>query len=111
MKFLALYRSSVPAKEMMAGATPQDQQAGMDAWMQWMQRSGDGIVDIGAPLGDATSVPGGAASGNGSHVTGYSIVQADSRDGALALMEGHPHLSSPGNPTIELIELLPVPGM
>ena len=112
MKFLALYRSSVSAKDMMASGTPEMAQEAMQAWGAWMQRIGDGLVDVGAPLGDEAIVPAGAGSANGAdHVTGYSIVQADSLDGARALFDDHPHLQSPGNPSIEVLEALPIPGM
>jgi hypothetical protein len=112
MKFLALYRSSVSAQEMMAAGTPEEAQEGLKAWAAWILRVGDAIVDPGAPLGNETTVPAGSGSGNGaSHVTGYSVVEADSIDAARALFDAHPHLSSPGNPSIELLEALPVPGM
>lgn len=110
MKFVVLYRSSVSAQEMMANSTPEQREAGMADWMSWIQKAGDGLLDVGAPLAEGGSVPDGAA-GNGSHVTGYSILQAPSHDAAKELLRDHPHLNSPGNPVIEVLEVLPVPGM
>ena len=40
-KFLVLYRSSTPARELMESSTPEQMQAGMDAWMNWSKRAGD----------------------------------------------------------------------
>jgi hypothetical protein len=37
-KFLVLYRSSVSAREQMANATPEQAQAGMQAWQAWARR-------------------------------------------------------------------------
>jgi hypothetical protein len=40
-------------------------------------------------------------------VGGYSIVQADTREGALALLTGHPHAAMGGQ--IDVYELTPFP--
>jgi hypothetical protein len=60
-KYLVLYKSSTPAAEMMASATPEQMQAGMEDWNRWTQKAGGAVVDLGSPLGAAVSV--GAASG------------------------------------------------
>jgi hypothetical protein len=97
-KFLVLYRSSVSAAEQMAAATPEQAQAGMAAWMDWEEQNRDAIVELGSPLG------------GDSDVSGYSIVQAESKDAAAELFEDHPHLHMPGGSSIELLEFLPLPG-
>jgi hypothetical protein len=97
-KFLVLYRSPVSAADQMAAATPEQAQAGMDAWMDWSERNRDAIVEFGSPLG------------GDSDVSGYSIVQAESKDAAAELFEHHPHLRMPGDSSIELLEFLPLPG-
>ena len=96
-KFLVLYRSDEDAAARMAAATPEEQQAGIQLWMEWFGRAGSSIVDGGAPL----------TGGDGS-VRGYSILQADSRDALAGVLEGHPHTHAGG--TIETYEFLPVPG-
>ena len=110
-KFLALYQSTVPASEQMKNVTPEQAKAGMDAWMSWAGRAGSGIVDMGSPVGAAVKLNGPAqvASGN-SQVGGYSILQAESKDALMALLENHPHFMSPGA-SIEVFEFLPMPGM
>jgi len=105
-KYLVLYRSSESSGEMMAESTPEQRQAGMDAWMAWFGRVGDAVVDVGAPLGDEQQLGSG-----GAHVTGFTILQADSEDAAVGLLEDHPHLQMPGDSSIEVLEFLPVPGM
>ena len=107
MKFLALYRSSQSAKAQMTSMTPEEGKAGMDMWMTWFGKVGSSIVEMGAPLGDSATVGGPAASG---FLGGYTIVQADSLDEAQKLFEGHPHLHAP-NGSIEVVEILPQPGM
>jgi hypothetical protein len=106
-KYLVLYRAPVSAREQMAGGTPEQQKAGMEAWMKWAGRAGSAIVDLGSPLGDNAHVGGTAGAG---HIGGFSVLQADSIDGVKKVLEGHPHLSMPGF-SIEVLEFLPIPGM
>jgi hypothetical protein len=103
-KYLVLYRSSASAAEQMAGATPEQAQAGMDAWTTWAQKAGDAVVDLGAPLGVVE--PGGDT---GDPVGGFSILQADNADAVRAVLDGHPHAAIGG--TIEILEFLAIPGM
>jgi hypothetical protein len=113
-KFLVLYQSTVSASEQMKNATPEQAKAGMDAWMSWAGRAGSGIVDMGSPVAGAATLNGPGrvgqvASGN-SQIGGYSILQAESQDALLELMQNHPHFRAPGA-SIEVLEFLPMPGM
>jgi len=92
----------------MEGASPDDAQAGMDAWMQWAGKVGDSMVDMGSPLQTVATVGG---SSSGGYIGGFSVLEADSADAAKALVDGHPHLMSPGEPSIEVLEFLALPGM
>jgi len=107
-KYLVLYRSKVSAAEQMEGASPEDAQAGMDAWMQWSGKVGNAMVDMGSPL-QSVAVVGGSS--DGTHISGFSVLEADSADAAKALVDNHPHLMSPGDPSIEVLEYLTLPGM
>jgi hypothetical protein len=104
-KYLVLYRSSVTAEEQMAQSTPEQAQAGMDAWMAWAEQAGDAVVDLGTPL--AVVDPGGDS---GDPIGGYSILQAESNEALDRVLEGHPHKTMGGG-TIETLECLSVPGM
>jgi hypothetical protein len=106
-KFMVFYRSDVPARDMMAGITQEQAQAGMDAWMTWAAKAGDAIVDLGSPLADAGTL--GPAAPSSPYITGFSILQAESADAVTAILDGHPHLEMGGS--IEILEFLPVPGM
>jgi hypothetical protein len=67
---------------------------------------------MGSPLGERReqTAGGGAPAGPGS-ATGYSILSAGSIEEAAGLLEDHPHLHSPGGPSIELLEAMSMPGM
>src|SRR5206468_355651 len=79
-KFLILYRADVSAAEQMASASPEQQQAGMQAWMEWFGKAGDAVVDGGAPV-----------SGDDKTITGYSLLQADSRQALNAILDSQRH--------------------
>ena len=110
-KFLILYKASTAAFEQMKQATPEQQKAGMDAWMSWSKSSKDSIVDMGAPLGKSLQV-----SNNGKHspitndLGGYSVLQAESKEALAESLKGHPHFMMPDS-FIEVVEMMPMPGM
>jgi hypothetical protein len=109
---MVLYRSSVPATEQMGGS-PEAAQAGMELWMNWAGRVGSAMADMGSPLAGSGTV---TASGPTAEVTrpyvcGFSVLEAESHDAARKLLEDHPHFHAPGDPSIEVLEFLPVPGM
>jgi hypothetical protein len=107
-RFMVLYRSSTSARQQMASATPEQMKAGMDAWTAWAAKAGDAVADLGAPLAYTSHV--GPGSPAGDDVAGYSILQADSAQAVSSVLDGHPHLEMQGN-SIEVLELLPMPGM
>src|SRR3954447_11452504 len=109
-KFMVLYRAPGSAMSQMEGATPEQAQAGMDAWMQWAGKAGPALVDLGSPLNPVATV--GKAGKAGAQVMGgFSILEAESQDAVTELLEGHPHFLMPGDASIEVLEFLPVPGM
>ena len=107
-KFMVLYRSSTTARDHIASETPEQMKAGMEAWMQWAGKAGDAVVDLGAPLAPAAHL--GPGSSDAGEISGYSIMQADSAAALGGVLDGHPHLSMPGN-SIEVLEMLSMPGM
>jgi hypothetical protein len=107
-RFLVLYRSPMSPREMMANASPEEMQAGMDAWMGWARDAGSALADFGAPL-DATSHLGATVPAETDNVVGYSFLEADSADAAAGILKPHPHLGVDGN-SIDVLELLPTPG-
>ena len=110
-KFLALYRAPASAFEQMKNATPEQQKAGMDAWMAWSKKAGGSIVEMGAPLGKSLVVKSdGGSSAAPNDFGGYSVLQGESKEALAESLKGHPHFMMPGG-TIELVELMPIPGM
>src|SRR5271167_2402416 len=96
-RFLVLYKASPQAfEQMMKSSTPEQQKAGMAAWMAWSQKAGTSLVDMGAPLGKSLRVAkGGAASPVANDLGGYSLMQAESKEALAATMKEHPHFMMP----------------
>ena len=110
-KFLVLYKASASAFNQMKSSTPEQQKAGMDAWMAWGKKSAASIVDMGAPLGKSLRVTkDGAAAPASNDFGGFSILQAESKEALAKTLDGHPHFMMPDS-TIEIVELMAMPGM
>ncbi len=110
-KFLVLYKAPTSAFEQMKKSTPEQQKAGMDAWMVWSKKAATSIVDMGAPLGKSMRVTkGGGASQATNDLGGYSILQAESKEALAETLKGHPHFMMPDG-SIEIVEVMPMPGM
>jgi len=105
-KYLLLYRG--PAMPM-DSFTPEQSAEQMKLWGDWMGRVGSALVDAGAPFGARAAVRDDGASPEPSDQNGYSIVEADSLEGAKAFTKGHPFLSDGnGRFTVEVFELVPM---
>ncbi len=109
-KFLVLYKAPTSSFQQMMKATPEQQKAGMDAWMAWSKKAVASIIDMGGPLGKSLRVTTGGASPITNDLGGYSILQAESKEALGETMKGHPHFMMPEG-FIEIIEVMPVPGM
>jgi len=111
-KFLVLYNSPTAAAKMMANSSPEQMQEGLDMWNEWFAKVGNSIVDLGTPLDEGKRLDERSrVSDSESTATGYSILEADSLDSAIKLVENHPHLHTPGGASIEVLPCMPVPGM
>ena len=112
-KYMVLYESTVSPGDLMEQSTPEQMQAGMDAWMAWAGKCGDALVDLGSPIAGPAGnrVTSQSVSPAASPIAGFSVLQAASLDEATTLVEAHPHLMTPGDPSILVLEYLPMPGM
>ena len=109
-KFLVLYKAPASSFEQMKKATPEQQKAGMDAWMTWSKSSASSIVDMGGPLGASLRVTKGGTAPCANDLGGFSILQAESKEALAATLGGHPHFMMLEG-SIEIVELMPIPGM
>jgi hypothetical protein len=109
-KFLVLYKAPTSAFEQMKKSTPEQQKAGMEAWMTWSKKAASSIVDMGAPLGKSLRVTKTGTAPATNDLGGYSLLQAESKEALADALKGHPHFMMPDG-SIEVVELMPMPGM
>ena len=77
--------------------------------MVWGKKAAGSIVDMGAPLGKSLKVTPTGSSPTTNDLGGYSILQAESKEALAATLKGHPHFMM-ADSTIEIVELMPMPG-
>ena len=114
-KYLVLYRSEgaltgPSVAEMFRNSTPEQMAAGMAAWQAWQEKTGSAVTDLGAPVDKSTTVSAGVATSGKASITGYTFLEAESLDSAVALMEDHPHFHMPGS-SVQILECVKMPGM
>jgi hypothetical protein len=102
--FLFTYRvPRTPLSEVLAALDQPARDARMAAWNAWFERLGDRLLERGNPVNDARTL--GACTPD-TRLGGYSLVTADSLEGAVALAEGCPGLEWGGGVEVgEFIEL------
>jgi hypothetical protein len=94
------------------GNAPSSKEEGdrvMAAWGQWMGSLGKAMVEPGNPTAAAKTIgaDGQVSNGGGSNpVTGYTVLEAESLDAAVALCKSCPQLSSGGS--IEVAEIMAI---
>ncbi|HEY7431296.1 MAG TPA: hypothetical protein VH641_11250 [Streptosporangiaceae bacterium] len=105
-KYIFLYRGPATPMSDFTAAQAEEQ---LKAWGDWMSGVGSSLVDGGAPFGSRASVTDKGGEATPSDQNGYTIVEADSLDGAKALTKGHPFLAGgDGRFSIEIFELMPM---
>ena len=88
--------------------TDEEMQATMAQWGQFLGGIGAALIDGGNPFAESATVSAGGAvvSAGASGLGGYSIIEADSLDAAVALTKGCPNLTSGGN--VEVYAAIPM---
>jgi hypothetical protein len=108
-RYIVLYEAPLGVAERFAQAAPEEAAAGVQLWVDWAEKIGPGLVDPGKPLGSAVRVTTGGNENIHSNVIGMSILQAESMDGALAMVEDHHHLHWAEHCEIVVLEEMPIP--
>jgi hypothetical protein len=107
--YVVIYFVPAELTAAMSEASPEEMEKGMEAWMVWAKACGDGLVDLGTPLGNGYKISSTGSSASSRGVAGYSILQAESMDAAKQMLDGHPHLGWGAGCEIEVYESMPLP--
>lgn len=110
-KFMILYNAPESASDTMANATPEEMKTSMEEWMKWRDEvSKTAKIDFGMPLQAVSRIDADGAGESDSKVSGYAMVEGDSKDAVVELLKTHPHLKRP-SASIDVLEVLPMPGL
>lgn len=113
--FLAVYVGTPASMSKWDGLTDEQklerQKSGIAAWHAWVESHKDVVTEMGGPLGKTKSVgPSGIADIRNA-MSGFTIVKAESHEAAAKLFENHPHFSIFPGDAVEVMEIMPVPGV
>jgi hypothetical protein len=115
-RFLAIYLGSPAAMEKSGWSTMDEakrkqlEASGMKAWGDWMAAHQKAIVESGGPLGKTKRAAAQGVSDTRNSMSGYVIVEAESHDAAARMFERHPHFTIFPGDSVEIMEVLPIPG-
>ena len=85
--------------------------AGIEAWMTWGATHGAAVVFEGGPLGKTLRTSRDGVTPIRNALAGYVVVEAESHEAAARMFEGHPHFAIFPGEAVEIMEVLPIPGM
>ena len=91
-------------------STPEEGKAQMEKWKTWISDLGSAVVNPGTPLKDIRimAADGSVSEGSGNDMHGFTVVEADSIEDALAMAQKCPYLEIGGR--LEIAEMMNMPG-
>jgi arginine/lysine/ornithine decarboxylase len=116
-KFMAVFTGSPTSpnhakwKALDDTARKQLEQAGMQAWGKWMQDNAKSLVEAGGPLSKTKRVSAQGVADISNNLSGFTIIQAESHEAAARMFLNHPHFAIFPGDAVEIMEILPIPGM
>jgi YCII-related domain len=94
-RFLLLYKGPRPSPPV-----------SHEGWPEWFDKIGDALVDLGSTMVNGFALRGdGSVSDETTDLNGFSIVQAEDRDGVLDLIADHPLVQLGSEYAIEVFEV------
>ena len=112
-KFMVLYQAPFNATNKMRASTLDQMKNGIAEWMVWKEKTekAGASFEFGMPLDAKAHLnPDGTTSESKLNVSGYGVIEAESLETALKLLEDHPHLTAQGA-SLEILAFVPMPGM
>jgi hypothetical protein len=84
---------------------------GMEAWKAWFEKHRVDIVTVGGPLGKTKKATQRGIEDVSNQLAAFTVVRAASHEAAAKLFEQHPHFAIFPGDAIEIMPVLPIPGM
>jgi hypothetical protein len=114
--FMAVYLGSPSSakmsewKAMDEGKRKTMEASGMKAWGDWMATHQRDIVVQGGPLGKTKRTAAQGVSDTKNNLAGFVVIKAESHEAAAKMFEKHPHFAIFPGDSVEIMEVLPIPG-
>ena len=112
--FLAIYMGGATKMSewmtMEEGKRKKLESAGMSAWRDWMMTHQSVTVVQGGPLGKTKRTAAQGVSDTKNDMSGFVVVSAESHEAAARMFEKHPHFTIFPGDSVEIMEILPIPG-
>lgn len=110
-KFMLLYNSDMTIRDVMASTNAEQIDLSIKNWLEWREAASKLFkVEFGLPLQPIERVTSKGEIPSETRVTGYTIVEGESKKALMKLLKTHPHLKRP-NASIDVLEMQPVPGL
>ncbi|SDE14685.1 YciI family protein [Paraburkholderia lycopersici] len=115
--FLAIFLGSKDSARMKAWSELPDEarrakeKEGIAAWHAWVEKHKASIVDIGGPLGKTRAIGEDGIVDRANALTGFTVVRCASHEEAAKMFEGHPHFAIFPGESVEVMPVLPIPGV
>ena len=87
------------------------EQEGIAAWYTWVETHKASISAMGGPLGKTKKVSAQGIADIVNEMGAFTVVSATSHDDAAKMFEGHPHFTIFPGERVEIMPVLPIPGM
>ena len=84
---------------------------GMAAWKTWVENHQGAIVTMGGPLGKTKQVTARGVADVSNHLGAFTMVRAASHEAAAKMFEKHPHFAIFPGDAVEIMPVLPIPGV
>jgi hypothetical protein len=83
----------------------------MAAWKAWAEKHQAAIANMGGPLGKTKKVSAQGIEDIANEMGAFTVVSAASHEAAAKMFENHPHYTIFPGERVEVMPVLPIPGM
>jgi hypothetical protein len=112
-RYLAIFTGSPDAmarwQALPEGERNKRQAEGISAWKKWATDHAASIVEMGGPLSRTKRISADGVADVRNNLSAFTIVRAQSQDGAARLFIDHPHFTVFPGDGVEVMEVLPIP--
>jgi len=97
-----------PAKEYMSKFDHDEIQQSINEWVVWKNSANRKVkFEFGTPLQIIARITKDGVIDSDNKASGYSIIEADSKDAVIDVLLNHPHLNRDGA-TLDILEMIPM---